>query len=234
MGAVSADAEGFTEHPAPSAEVEHGPGSGAEPDYSASPVPAEDPPLPEQPQSSEAAEHGSPEGLSPSDPDVLNSPNESEAAAVGESKEFGTREPWNPPEGAAPRPAEGASPDVTRDWALDRLKMHVDDAIEKYNVEGMSPGREDLAARDPGSVARSRGSTIDGSAKATIMQDPELADAVTAPDFFKDPDVFMPAETLGPGEGSPVWADITTPEQWLAHVRKYGPRLGGGALLPTR
>jgi hypothetical protein len=64
-------------------------------------------------------------------------------------------------------------------------------------------------------------------AKDLITQDPELADVITAPDFFAEPDILS---------GSlPDWFDITTQRSWLDHLRKYQLRYGpSGAPILTR
>jgi hypothetical protein len=105
--------------------------------------------------------------------------------------------------------------------------MHVDGAIERFNVEGMTPAQEQATAARPQSGEMYRGSRIDAFAKQTIMNDPLLADIVTAPDYIPEPDILS--------SEFPGWFDITTPGAWPAHVETYGPRYGpGGVLLPTR
>ena len=45
------------------------------------------------------------------------------------------------------------------------------------------------------------------------MQDPELADVITAPDFIGEPDILDSVV--------PDWFDITTRRQWQAHLLRY-------------
>jgi hypothetical protein len=63
-----------------------------------------------------------------------------------------------------------------------------------------------------------RGSRIDRLAKDSIMQDPKLADVITAPDFYSEPDIMS--------SSLPEWFDITTQRSWLEHLRTYQQRFG--------
>jgi hypothetical protein len=227
MGTVTAGPEGVVEHPVSTPEVEYAPpgrGPSAEPEFSASPQAPE--PVEELPGVTEEPQE--PSDLSPSDPDVLNAPEEGEAAEAGALKdEFSPRKPWEAPEGAAPRPPADASPEAKINWLKERLQAHLDAAVQTYEVEGLTPRQEAAVYRDPGSLPMRKGTQIDAFAKETIMQDPELADIITAPDRIPEPDILGSELPQGPD-----WFDITTRRAWAAHVRKYGPRFGVGHLLP--
>ncbi len=137
------------------------------------------------------------------------------------------REEWSPPEGSAPRLPDTAPAAERLAWLRQRLQMHVDQAIHRYaNEVGLTPAQEAALHDNPNLLPAFRGSQIDGLAKDTIMQDPELGDVITAPDFFAEPDILT--------SSLPDWFDITTRDAWTAHLRRYQARYGGRArLLPT-
>jgi hypothetical protein len=143
------------------------------------------------------------------------------------SGRLSTREVWEPPPGAPSPPSLDAPAAVRRDWVRERLQMHVDQAIERYRVEGLTPGQEGALLDTPGLERAFRGSRIDQFAKDGIFQDPQLAELITAPDFIGEPDILDSV--------FPSWFDITTRAQWAAHIRTYGARYGAtsGHLLPT-
>lgn len=167
-------------------------------------------------------------GGSTADPDRLNVPDEGQTSALSElgEPELGIREPWEPPAGAEPKPPASAPRESRLDWISERLRMHVDAAIERFEVEGMTPAQENATLERPQSGEMYRGSRIDEFAKASIMNDPDLAEVITAPDFVAEPDILDSV--------MPDWFDITTPAAWQAHVVKYGPRFGAGHPVPTR
>lgn len=132
---------------------------------------------------------------------------------------------WEPPPGARPRPPDTAPAAIRTDWLRERLQQHVDAAKARYEEAGLTPRQEAAAQEDPGAFARFRGSRIDEYAKSSVLQDPELARVITAPDFIREPD-FIDASM-------PSWFDITTREAWAAHLRKYSATHGTGELLPT-
>jgi hypothetical protein len=137
-------------------------------------------------------------------------------------------EPWEPPEGAPPRPDLDAPPEVRRQWLQERLQMHVDQAVERYLTEGLTEAQEAAVRRDPTALARFRGSRIDGFAKSTVLSDPELAEVLTSSDYFSEPDFI---DSILPTD----WYDVTTRESWQRHLRTYAERFGSQAgLLPTR
>lgn len=161
-------------------------------------------------------------GGSSSDPDVIDLPNPREiedlATDVPGSR-FSTRQVWEPPPGAAPRPPRSAPQDVRLQWLRERLRMHVDQAIERFEVEGLTPRQ----AADTPRYATHRGSRIDQFAKDSILQDPDLADVITAPDFVSEPDIL---DSI-----LPDWFDITTRRSWLNHLERYQERYGAAAHL---
>jgi len=105
-------------------------------------------------------------------------------------------------------------------WLRQRFQIHVEQAIERYNVEGLTPGQEAAVARNRNLLRTNRGNRIDQFAKDSIMQDPELASVMTSSDRFFEPDLF--------DSMVPHWFDMTTTRQWLAHLRRYGPHYGPG------
>ncbi len=173
-----------------------------------------------------APEHTS---TSPSDPDVLNLPSRGQAEEVlaGLSPEQLTpREVWEPPPGAPGRPPDSAPLDVRRQWLRERLQMHVDKAVQQYNEQGLTTNQEAALVRSPNLERAFRGSRIDQFAKDSILQDPALADVITAPDFINEPDIL---DSI-----LPAWFDVTTRAQWCAHLERYQQRYGQDAsLLPT-
>jgi predicted ATPase len=105
--------------------------------------------------------------------------------------------------------------------------MHVDEAIGRFENEGLSLAQNEALLNTPGLEPAFRGSRIDQFAKDTIMQDLELADAITAPDFISEPDILI--------SSIDEWFDITTPNAWQDHLLRYMERYGAAArLLPTR
>lgn len=169
-------------------------------------------------------------GGSPSDPDVLNLPNPHQAeeiSAGGRDSQFSSREVWHPPPDAVPAPPLDAPAATRLEWLEERLQLHVDQAIERYRIEGLTPRQEARVLETPHLAPASRGSRIDQFAKDSIAQDPELAQLITAPDFIREPDILDSV--------LPQWFDMTTTRQWLRHIQTYGSRYGAteGILLPT-
>lgn len=139
------------------------------------------------------------------------------------------REVWKPPKGARRKPSEKASSEDKLDWLMERLQMHVDEAKDRYVEIGLTPAQEAAVDKNANLLSTYRGERIDNFAKSTIQQDPDLADIMTASDWYKEPDIFPADPKLAD------WLDITTPEDWVAHVKKYKDRYGDNAkLLPTR
>jgi hypothetical protein len=154
---------------------------------------------------------------------------------------LGDRVQWEPPAGAAPKPPASATMEERRQWLKARLQMHVDQARQRYEDEaGFTPRQEAAvhgdpsaearfrvddvesdpsvfirAEPDPTAVARFRGSRIDAMAKATVLQDPDLAEVIHAPDFDPEPDFID--SILPDGD----WFDVTTRQQWEAHLERY-------------
>jgi hypothetical protein len=164
---------------------------------------------------------GTSRGGSSSDPDDLNVPNphQAEEIAPGSRRsEFSAREVWEPPPGARPAPPVTAPVRTRLRWLRQRFRIHVEQAMERYRVEGLTPAQEAAVADNPGLERAYRGSRIDQFAKDSIMQDPELAAVITAPDYIPEPDIL---DSL-----IPHWFDMTTTRQWLAHQQTYGARYG--------
>jgi hypothetical protein len=138
------------------------------------------------------------------------------------------RDEWSAPPGSAPRPPDSAPTADRLEWLHKRLQTHVDQAIERYAQEvGLTPGQEAALLDNPNLLSAFRGSRIDQLAKDTIMQDADLADVITAPDFFAEPDILSAS--------LPEWFDITTRAAWMNHLIKYQGRYGSRAvLLPTQ
>lgn len=165
---------------------------------------------------------------SPSDWDVLNLPDQAEASALSEpgASPTSTRYVWEPPPLAAPRPPLDAARTVRLQWLQQRLQVHIDQAIERYRTEGLTTRQEAALLNRPQMQSAFRGSRIDQFAKDSIMQDPELAELITAPDFFAEPDIL---DSI-----LPDWFDVTTRRQWAQHLITYGQRYSAaGHLLPT-
>jgi hypothetical protein len=158
---------------------------------------------------------------SPSGKDELNQPDPQQVEEVtnNQSNErLGMRKVWEPPLGAARKPSLRAPLHKRVRWLRIRLKVHVDQAIERFSTEGFSPGQEAALERAPNLARAFRGSRIDKFAKESILQDPELAEIIAAPDFINEPDII---DSI-----FPTWFDITTRAQWAAHVSTYGRRYG--------
>jgi hypothetical protein len=176
----------------------------------------------------EATEGTARGGRSPSDPEELNaspdrrlvSDEEVEAVSRGQQRPYR-------PEGATPPPPRGASPTARRTWLLRRLQQHVDAARARFEVEGYTPNQELDIRTNPSAAPRHRGSRIDAFAKDSVMNDPDLADVITAPDMVPEPD-FLDSALRTPGDD---WFDATTTKSWQAHLRKYFTRYGGGGFL---
>ena len=146
------------------------------------------------------------------------------------------REEWSPPPGSPPRPPDSAPQAERLEWMRQRLQTHVDQAVTRYAQEvGLTPGQEAALLDNPQLLPAFRGSQIDQLAKDTILQDGELADVITAPDFFPEPDILHAPSTPDPlAAGLPEWFDITTRAAWLEHLRRYQALYGARAtLLPT-
>ena len=164
---------------------------------------------------------------SPSDPEELNAP--PERRTVDEGDIAGEpREPYRPP-GATPPPPPGVPPGVRRAWLHERLRQHVQAARERFEVEGYTPNQEIEIRTDPSAAARHRGSRIDGFAKDSVMNDPDLAAVITAPDRVPEPD-FIDSSLRTAGDD---WFDATTVGSWREHLRRYADRYGRGGLVDT-
>ena len=139
------------------------------------------------------------------------------------------RTPFRPP-GATPPPPPSATLKARREWLRERLQQHVDAARERFEVEGYTPNQEVDIRTNPSAAARHRGSRIDGFAKSSVMEDPDLATVICAPDYVPEPD-FIGASLRARGND---WFDATTVPSWQAHLDKYRARYGPrGTLLDT-
>jgi hypothetical protein len=167
---------------------------------------------------------------SPSGPEELNTPNAEQASEVlsGEAGHFSARQVWEPPRGAPPRPPSNAPAAVRQQWLKQRLQIHVDEAVGRYRTSGLTDAQEEALRNGSALGPAFRGSRIDQFAKETVMQDPDLAEVITAPDFVGEPDILDSVV--------PDWFDITTRRDWVNHLIRYGERYGyyRGELLPTR
>lgn len=217
------------ERPAP--EVLRGGPSGVRPEASATPQRQRPvPPTRDEPASDvrdvidEFSEGTASGGRSQSAAEELNVADQelgAELQSPGGPHGFTPREVWEPPPGSPPRPPLDAPFEVRRAWLRERLEMHVDDAIERYRVEGLTENQEAVLPDLPQLQATFRGSRIDEFSKSSIMQDPELAEIITAPDFIPEPDILDSV--------LPDWFDITTRGEWVRHLRRYVGRYGSEA-----
>ena len=139
--------------------------------------------------------------------------------------------PWEPPNGSPAPPAADAPATERREWVLERLREHVHQAVELYDIEGLTPNQERALLDNPQMEAAFRGSRIDEFAKSSVLHDPELAALLVASDFINEPDFIDSALRL-PGDD---WFDATTARSWQDHLERYGARYGrGGGLAETR
>jgi hypothetical protein len=97
------------------------------------------------------------------DPDILNT-------------EQYAHPPWEPPSGATPAPAEFASPEERAQWLNERFQMHVDAAIARLEVEGLTPNQ----ARDVGQVVESGIERFDRLERSRALGDTRPARDQTA------------------------------------------------------
>ena len=168
-------------------------------------------------------------GKSGAAPEELAVPDPSRAAEVADLPQFSPRDVWVPPPGAPRRPPDDAPESMRLKWVRERLQLHVDQAGERLGVEGLTPGQAarvgDVPAPGvapmPQMYPAFRGSRIDQFAKDSIMNDPDLAEVITAPDFFNEPDILHAA--------LPDWFDITTHAEWARHLERYQQRYGARA-----
>ena len=84
-----------------------------------------------------------------------------------------------------------------------------------------TPRQLQAIQRNPNLRAMYRGNRIDVRARRYIENDPNLSHLTS--NYKNGPDF------VNPNTGQ--WWDITTPQQWQAHVDKYGPH---GTLLNTQ
>jgi uncharacterized membrane protein HdeD (DUF308 family) len=110
----------------------------------------------------------------------------------------------------------------------DRLQSIVSEEAAKFDtgVTGMSPEQAKAAATGGPGVATQRGVVINNQVKARILAEAQLAGLMVTPEGTFGPDVYDPLTKR--------WWDVTTPEQWDAHVKKYGDQFGQGIPLFTR
>ncbi|HEX3958120.1 MAG TPA: DUF4157 domain-containing protein [Trebonia sp.] len=169
-------------------------------------------------------------GRSPSDPEELNAPPDRRLVSDEEVKAgFGEpQKPYRPP-GATPPPPADAPAGTRQPWLRRRLQQHVEAARERFEVEGYTPNQELDIRTNPSAAPRHRGSRIDAFAKDSVMNDPDLAAVITAPDRIPEPD-FIDSALRTKGDD---WFDATTARSWQAHLRKYFERYGRGGLLDT-
>lgn len=100
-------------------------------------------------------------------------------------------------------------------------------AIQRLNIEGLTPEQSLAVAKDPTAFARMAGSQLDGLFKAELesaISTGEIPNSIQVTPRFKfGPDVY--------DTESGKWWDVTTPGQWNKHVTKYTPGYGSGSPL---
>jgi hypothetical protein len=97
--------------------------------------------------------------------------------------------------------------------------------MAQFGTEGYTSAQEHALINNPGLAAAFRGSQIDSFFKELVLDDPALSHLQVTPRFQFGPDVFNP-ETQ-------EWWDVTTPDQWDAHLSKCG-MFGNGTPLFTQ
>jgi RHS repeat-associated protein len=101
-------------------------------------------------------------------------------------------------------------------WALDRrLAKHLSNALDEFNVTGLTPRQAAAASRRPSMRRMFEGDRIDTIFKRMVTNDKKLSSLKITPRGKTGPDVYDPA--------SGHWWDVTTHRDWLRHVKKYGP-----------
>ncbi len=110
----------------------------------------------------------------------------------------------------------------------DRLAQHVKDAVAKVDAGIVQPEPGDAKAAAAGQMPPevARGNAIDKAAKAAMLADPELEGLKVTPRGGKGPDIYDPLTKR--------WWDMTTPEEWADHVKRYSDEYGKGTPLFTR
>jgi len=104
------------------------------------------------------------------------------------------------------------------------LQKYVSQAAKQVDAMGMeafTPAQRAAIARNPNLQAMFRGSQIDKLARNLAAENPALTGLIGK--------VNKGADFINPSTGQ--WWDMTTPGQWAAHVKKYGPN---GTLLTTQ
>jgi hypothetical protein len=100
-------------------------------------------------------------------------------------------------------------------------------AIQRFNIEGLTPAQSLAVAEDPTAFPGLAGSQIDGFFKAEVesaISTGEMPGSIQVTPRFKfGPDVY--------DTESGRWWDVTTPGQWRRHETKYTPGYGSGSPL---
>lgn len=108
------------------------------------------------------------------------------------------------------------------------IQRHVAQAVDDFDngVIRVSPAQRAAGVDNPALLEAARGSVIGERARESMALDPALSDLwLTRPGQY-GPDIV--------DLGGQRWWDITTPQQWQAHLDKYSEGFGTGIGIFTR
>lgn len=108
-------------------------------------------------------------------------------------------------------------------WETAALRGHLGNAIDRFNVQGYTYNQALRLKTNPEMADRFTGERIDQFFRESLRQDPDLSHLVMTPRGKAGPDAFDPYAFR--------WWDVTTPKEWVGHVRKYGDTFGQGTPL---
>jgi RHS repeat-associated protein len=100
-----------------------------------------------------------------------------------------------------------------------RLQAYADAAASKFESGdiGLSPAQARAAAANPSLQPAFRGQVIDAAVKQAAANDPKLGSLYITRSGEFGPD-FLDLNSV---PGTPRWYDVTTQDNWLAHVTRY-------------
>jgi hypothetical protein len=120
-------------------------------------------------------------------------------------------------------PLEVEAPAATESSDLKRLRAHLDQALARLDIDGLTQKQKDSLDAYPHLEGAHKGERIDTFIKESIADDDALQHLKITPRFKFGPDVY--------DLKNKIWYDVTTQNRWEAHETKYKLKFGQGIPL---
>jgi large repetitive protein len=104
-----------------------------------------------------------------------------------------------------------------------QLQLKLDFAFERFGQQGFTKAQQAALLTNPGLEAAFTGERIDTFFKESVQADLNLKQLLVTSRFQFGPDIYDSVNN--------VWYDVTTPDEWLAHLTKYTQGFGFGIPL---